>query len=104
MEVGDVEEVEEVEGVVDDGFDCDDLVVPVVLVVVVVVVDDPRGARMKSAAKAIQPVYAKLTIVLMSERSYLYTTRHTPKKKETAKSASPRISEKQPPEKKWRGI
>lgn len=35
------------------------------------------GARMKSAANAIQPVYAKLTIVLMSVRSYLYTTHHT---------------------------
>lgn len=36
--------------------------------------DEPLGARMKSAANAIQPVYAKLTIVLMSVRSYLHTT------------------------------
>lgn len=42
--------------------------------------DEPLGARMKSAANAIQPVYAKLTIVLMSVRSYLYTTPHTTRK------------------------
>lgn len=75
-----------VEGSVDDGsaFDCR----VVVVVVVVAAIEDregveddddaPLGARMKSAANAIQPVYAKLTIVLMSVRSYLHTTHHTP--------------------------
>lgn len=75
--------VEVVEGSVDDGsaFDCR---VAVVVVVVAAIEDrervedddEPLGARMKSAANAIQPVYAKLTIVLMSVRSYLHATHH----------------------------
>lgn len=38
-------------------------------------VGEDRGARINNAANAIQPVYAKLTIVLMSDRSYLHTTK-----------------------------
>lgn len=68
--------VEVVEGSVDDGSAFDDRVV--VIVCREGVDGAPLGARMKSAANAIQPVYAKLTIVLMSVRSYLQTTHHAP--------------------------
>lgn len=71
--------VEVVEGSVDDGSAFDDRVVVVVCREGVEDdADEPLGARMKSAVNAIQPVYAKLTIVLISVRSYLRPTHHTP--------------------------